>query len=81
MVIKAANSTATIQLKPVLPSLGPISGYRIIVVNEDAASLDVHKDTPLKGNTQALAEKLPHYIAAELKPEVCPFYLHDDRSP
>lgn len=70
MVLKAANNSVTVQLKPVLPYLGPVSGYRIIVVNEDATVLNVHKDTPLKSYDEAAAEKLPHYIAAELKPEV-----------
>ena len=70
VVIKSSNNTATIQLKPILPSHGPISAYRIIVLNEDAASIGVHKDTPLKRWSDAKAENLPYYIAAEMKPEV-----------
>ena len=71
VVIKSVNNTATIQLKPVLPSHGPITSYRIIVLNEDAASIGVHKDSPLKNWAEAKAENLPFYIAAELRPEVC----------
>jgi hypothetical protein len=71
VVIKSANNTATIQLKPILPSHGPITSYRIIVLNEDAASIGVHKDSPLKNWAEAKAENIPFYIAAELSPEVC----------
>jgi hypothetical protein len=39
-------------------------------LNEDSASIGVHKDTLLKGWAEAKAEKLPYYIAAEMKPEV-----------
>lgn len=70
VVIKAGNNTATIQLKPVLPNQGPISAYRIIVLNEDAAAIGVHKDTPLKSWSEAKMENLPYYIAAELRPQV-----------
>lgn len=70
IILKSANNTATIQLKPVLPSHGPISAYRLIVLNEDAASIGVHKDTVLKRWSDAKAENLPHYIAAEMKPDV-----------
>ncbi|EFX71032.1 hypothetical protein DAPPUDRAFT_309238 [Daphnia pulex] len=69
VVIKSANNTATIQLKPILPSHGPITSYRIIVLNEDAASIGVHKDSPLKNWAEANAENIPFYIAAELSPE------------
>jgi len=70
IVLKSANNTATIQVKPILPSHGPISAYRIIVLNEDSASIGVHKDTPLKRWSEAKSENLPYYIAAEMKPEV-----------
>ncbi len=75
MVIKSVNNTATIQLKPILPSHGPITAYRIIVLNEDAASIGVHKDSPLKNWVEAKAENLPFYIGAELRPEVCSKYI------
>lgn len=75
MVIKSVNNTATIQLKPILPSHGPITAYRIIVLNEDAASIGVHKDSPLKKWVEAKAENLPFYIGAELRPEVCSKYI------
>lgn len=74
MVIKSANNTATIQLKPILPSHGPITAYRIIVLNEDTASIGVHKDSPLKNWAEARKENLPFYIGAELKPEVLSFF-------
>ena len=70
VVIKSGNNTATIQLKPVLPTQGPISAYRVIVLNEDVGSIGVHKDTPLKSWSEARSENLPYYITAELKPEV-----------
>lgn len=75
VVMKSANSTATIQLKPILPRHGPITAYRIIVVNEDAASIGVHEGSPLKNWAEANKENLPFYIAAELKPEVQSNYL------
>ncbi|KAI9565171.1 hypothetical protein GHT06_008947 [Daphnia sinensis] len=69
VVMKSANSTATIQLKPILPRHGPITAYRIIVVNEDAAAIGVHEGSPLKNWAEANKENLPFYVAAELKPE------------
>lgn len=75
VVLSAANNTATIQLKPILPTHGPITAYRIIVMNEDATSIGVHKDSPLKTWAEAKSENLPFYITAELKPEVLVKYL------
>lgn len=76
VVMKSANNTATIQLKPTLPRHGPITAYRIVVLNEDAVSIGVHGDSPLKNWVEAKNENLPFYVAAELKPEVLPNYLH-----
>ena len=45
IILKSTNNTATIQVNPILSSHGPISTYRIIVLNEDSASISVHKDT------------------------------------
>lgn len=39
-------------------------------MNEDATSIGVHKDSPLKTWEEAKSENLPFYITAELKPEV-----------
>ena len=67
---ESANRTVTVQLKPVLPTLGPITAYQLIVLNEDNAAIGIHKDTILKSWSVASAENLTQYITAELKPEV-----------
>ena len=70
IVTESVNRTVTVQLKPVLPTLGPISAYQIIVLNEDNAAIGINKGTVLKSMSVAAAENLTQYITAELKPEV-----------
>lgn len=70
IITESANRTVTVQLKPVLPTLGPITAYQLIVLNEDNAAIGIHKDTILKSWSVASAENLTQYITAELKPEV-----------
>jgi len=69
IVTESVNRTVTVQLKPVLPTLGPISAYQIIVLNEDNAAIGINKGTVLKSMSVAAAENLTQYITAELKPE------------
>ena len=67
IITQSVNRTVTIQLKPVLPNLGPVSAYQIIVLDQDSA---FDQDAPLKNFAQASKEKRHQYITAQLKPEV-----------
>lgn len=73
-MVKSANNQVTLQLKPVLPTLGPVSKYLIVVVNEEVGSLRLHQDTQLKSAAEARTSNLPYYVTAELTPQVRRFY-------
>ena len=73
-MVKSANNQETLQLKPVLPTLGPVSKYLIVVVNEEVGSLRLHQDTQLKSAAEARTSNLPYYVTAELTPQVRRFY-------
>lgn len=68
-MVKSANNQVTLQLKPVLPTLGPVSKYLIVVVNEEVGSLRLHQDTQLKSAAEARTSNLPYYVTAELTPQ------------
>lgn len=70
-VIKRAGSTMVMKILPTTNNNGPLSFYRIVVMNTD--QIQVFQQDFLGPYDQANAEGLCYYIAADLQPQVSYF--------
>lgn len=67
-IIKRDREKIEIQLIETSNSNGPITGYLVVVLNED--SQQIFQPELLKSYDEAKKEGVNYYITAELKPEV-----------
>jgi hypothetical protein len=67
-ILKRDQGQVVIAMSPVVNRNGPITAYRVVVVNDGGHSA-LRKDM-LKSFQEAQSEGLPYYIAAELDPQV-----------
>lgn len=68
-IINTAGKTITVKLTPTPNNNGPVSAYRIIVINNDE-NQGFDKDS-LTTYVEAHKNGLAQYIAAEIDPNVC----------
>lgn len=66
-ILKRDGKIMVVQLTPVANNNGPISAYRIVVINEDMNPILQTDD--LKSYHDAMIEETNYYIAAEIQPQ------------